>query len=731
MDSEKTDADLAAFIAEALTSLGKSQDLDTLFQVLFGVAENRLKAHGISFWLHNTSEHCIQCLNLIGEHPPSLAEGHTISLDDKAGSNPFSQLTRRVLAISGSDVPDQLGRFGILNESTQTIYLAPLFLGSQMLGVLLLESNEPVASGSSIELLEGCLPLLALAVSALSRDPIQDKRLLQMRLLHQITEKALMSLNLDDLLDSTARLLRNYFHYYNVYIFIYNPEKDILDLRAIAGEFEDRISLPMSLHTQEGCTGHAYRTHKTYYARDTRTDPEYRPEFSGPVEALSELAVPIMQGDNVLGILNAQANEPNSFDEFDIESMNTLGNELASAIMRANDYEILKNYSQQLETYQTQMEQDLRVSEQILNMNVPMDFVSPNLDSTLHFRAHHSIGGDIVLLRLSGEYSYIIVGDVSGHGISSALISTSTFSFVDNMLTRSPTVEAVVLSLNDFWTVNFRDLGYYATFFIGRVHNATGAMEYVNCSHPRPILYQNSSGMLTTLDNTVPPVGLFDLDEEAQVSRQWLKLSPGDKLALYTDGLLSEFPTPSRFSESDLHTLISRFSNLPHPIFHQFVLWNLRKMRRGLKPDDDEVFLSLSYSSLPKVGHYLNSMDQTLKLIRKVGRLNLGLNLPGVALGRLMTVLEETALALLARKRDDGPPPRVFVSIDFQPKRFNVTLLDANLYLAEENLLEIDGAVPPLEKQLPSGALQMVKNKVPDVQIKKIEKGLLFVCPLE
>ncbi len=731
MASGKTDVDFTSFATEALGSLSKSQNLENLFEVFYRTASEHLGARSMSFWVYSAAEHSIRSKYLIGDHLSSLTKGHVISLDEETEQNPFSKLSRRMVVLSGKEVPRQLGAFGILPEDIKTAYLAPVVLGAQLLGIIVLASTEPPASKDSVEMLEECLPLVALAFSALSHEPAQDKRLLQMRLLHQITEKALMSLNLDDLLDSTARLLRSYFHYYNVYIFIYDQENDILDLRALAGEFEDRITLPMSLRIHEGCTGRAFRTHKTYYARDVRTDPEYRPEFPGPLEALSELAAPIMQGDNILGVLNVQANEPDSFDEFDIESINTLANELASAIMRANDYEILKNYSQQLETYQSQMEQDLRVSEQILNMNVPMDFVSPNLDSTLHFHAHHSIGGDIALLRMSGEHSYIIVGDVSGHGISSALISTSTFSYLDNMLARSPTVEAVVLTLNDFWTANFKELGYYATFFVGRVHNATGAMEYVNCSHPKPILYQNSSGTLTNLDNTVPPIGLFDLDKEAQVNRQWLKLAPGDKLTLYTDGLLSEFPEPGRFSESDLHTLISRFSNLPHPIFHQFVLWNLRKMRRGSKPDDDEVFLSLSYSSVPKVGHYLNSMDQTLKLIRKVGRLTLGMNLPGAALGRLMTVLEETALALLARKRDDGPPPRVFVSIDFQPKRFNVTLLDANLYLAEENLLEVDGSVPPLEKQLPSGALQMVKNKVPDVQIKKIEKGLLFVCPLE
>jgi serine phosphatase RsbU (regulator of sigma subunit) len=405
--------------------------------------------------------------------------------------------------------------------------------------------------------------------------------------------------------------------------------------------------------------------------------------------------------------------------------MNTLANELASAIMRARDYEILKNYSQQLEMYQTQIEQDLRISEQILHMNIPMEFVSPNLDATLHFRAHHSIGGDIVLLQLVGDYSYIIVGDVSGHGISSALISTSTFSYLDNMLAQGPTIESLVQNLNEFWVSNFHELGYYATFFAARLHNALGSLEYVNCAHPRPVLLQRNSGTLAALEHSIPPIGMFDLDKEASVSRQWVKLAPGDKLVLYTDGVLNEFPGQPAFTDQDLQLLISRFQHLPHAAFHQFVLWNMRKHRQGIKPDDDEVFLSLSYTAHPTVSHYVENMDQTLQLIQKISYLGKVLNLPTSQLIKLTGILEETVLALLARKREATLPPRLFIS------KFNLTMYDANLFLNEESFNETAGEIPPLERQLPREALKLVKSKLPEVEIKKLDKGLMFVCPLD
>jgi hypothetical protein len=124
-------------------------------------------------------------------------------------------------------------------------------------------------------------------------------------------------------------------------------------------------------------------------------------------------------------------------------------------------------------------------------------------------------------------------------------------------------------------------------------------------------------------------------------------------------------------------------------------------------------------------------MDQTLQLIQKISHLGKVLFLPTSQLIKLTGILEETVLALLARKREAALPPRLFVSIDFQPKKFNLTMYDANLFLNEESFIEAANEIPPLERQLPREALKLVKSKLPEVEIKKLDKGLMFVCPLD
>jgi len=722
---------LNEFTRAVVEEATRGPSADGCLELLARVAAKHLGAYKTGFWRYLLSENSVECVHAWGPQEQGVKKGERLPIDSEVTSYILQGLSRKIRTLPAAVIRERFPRAPLLERQARTLYVAPLFLRNELLGAFTFECDREAVDEETLDAFKRYVDAVALGYGGIRRERGSTKRLLHMKLLHEITGKALMTLNLNELLESTVTLLKNYFFYYNVYIFLYDHEQDVLSLKAVAGEYKERIKLPMSLRSTQGCVGVAYRTKDIYYCRDTRTDPAYVPEFPDVQEALSEIAVPIVQGDNVLGVLDVQADRPESFDQFDLESMSALTNELASAITRARDYEILKNFSEQLRVYQQQMDQDLRISEQILNMNVPLDFVSPQVDTALHFRAHRSIGGDIVLLRAAGEYSYLLLGDVSGHGISSALISTSSFSFLSNLLAGAPTVEQLVQMLNDFWLANFKELGYYATFFIGRLHNATGSFEYINCAHPRAIFYQLSSGAATELDHGVPPIGFFELDAEAAIRQQWVKFAAGDKLVLYTDGFLREFPQPGRFTDEDVRTLVTRFGSLPHAIFHQFILWNARRMRHGVAPADDEVLLSLCYNAHPTIGHYLDNIDQTLSLIRKVGRMGMSLGVPGETLDQLNSILEETALALLARKKQAPVIPRLFVSVDFQPRKFNLTLLDANMFLKEENFAEFPQSIPPLEKQLPEGSLKLIKGRAPRVEIKRIEKGLLFSCPFE
>jgi len=725
------DEALKEFSARIVKECERSRSFEPALSLFFQLLKDTLSAFKLCFWRFTPNNDAVVNELVLGEVKDGVKLGDRIPLDSEKATLFLSFLSHKPKVLPAEQIRKMFVGETLVENHCVTCYFIPLFIYTELLGCFSVESSAPPVSQKVLSRLENFVSAVGFAFSGVYRETRATKRLLQMRLLHQITERALMRLDLKDLLDTAVTLLKNYFLYYNVYIFIYKPEEDALVMTSMAGEYADKIKLPFILKPSEGCVGTAFRTRKTYYCRDVREDPTYVCEIPGVREALSEIAVPIMQGTNILGVLDVQVDKPNSFDQFDIESMETLASEIASAIIRAYDYEILRNYSTQLESYQIQMERDLKISEQILSMNLPRDFISVFLDHTLYFRAHHSIGGDIVLLKSSDEYCYVIVGDVSGHGISSALISTSTYSYLNNVLVRSPSVETLVYQFNQFWQAHFKDLGYYVTMFAGRLHNLSGNFEYINCAHPPPFYYSTETRSVVPMERQLPPVGLFELDSDAEIQRSWIRLHKDDRLVFYTDGLLREYPLPSRFREEDLKTAILRFGHYPEEIFHQFLLWTVQKSSKEITSADDEVLLTMCYTGSPTVSGYVENAEHALTLTRKVNLISSLVGIDPQTITALEVLLEETLFALLARKNEAVITPRIFVHLDFLPRKFNLRLLDANLFLQEEGMAQAVAEIPPFEEQLPLGTLKLIKGKMPSVEIKKIEKGLLFVYPCE
>jgi len=180
-----------------------------------------------------------------------------------------------------------------------------------------------------------------------------------------------------------------------------------------------------------------------------------------------------------------------------------------------------------------------------------------------------------------------------------------------------------------------------------------------------------------------------------------------------------------------LKTAILRFGHYPEEIFHQFLLWTVQKSSKEITSADDEVLLTMCYTGSPTVSGYVENAEHALTLTRKVNLISSLVGIDPQTITALEVLLEETLFALLARKNEAVITPRIFVHLDFLPRKFNLRLLDANLFLQEEGMAQAVAEIPPFEEQLPLGTLKLIKGKMPSVEIKKIEKGLLFVYPCE
>ena len=144
------------------------------------------------------------------------------------------------------------------------------------------------------------------------------------------------------------------------------------------------------------------------------------------------------------------------------------------------------------------------------------------------------VGGDYFdFLNLGPQRLGLIIGDVSGKGIAAALLMANLQASLRSQSALAfDQPEALLRSVNRLFFDNTGD-NAYASLLFAEYDDATRRLRYANCGHLSGLLLR-SDGKVEQLESTSTLLGLF---REWDCSMQEQELSPGDVLALYTDGL--------------------------------------------------------------------------------------------------------------------------------------------------------------------------------------------------
>jgi serine phosphatase RsbU (regulator of sigma subunit) len=144
------------------------------------------------------------------------------------------------------------------------------------------------------------------------------------------------------------------------------------------------------------------------------------------------------------------------------------------------------------------------------------------------------IGGDYYdYIPIDAHTIQVIVADVSGKGVPAALLMCATAAAMRlgtnqdrNMLEQVQRLNTGILSVSDEER--------YVTLLIAEIDTRKRMIHYVNCGHNPALLFRASTGMLTRLNSSCPPIGLSP-EEICELASA--DLSPGDMVLFYTDGV--------------------------------------------------------------------------------------------------------------------------------------------------------------------------------------------------
>jgi len=162
----------------------------------------------------------------------------------------------------------------------------------------------------------------------------------------EVSAAASTILETDHLLQAVVDLSKERFGFYHAHIYLLNEAGDTLVLASGAGEVGRQMvaegrSIP--LDREQSLVARAAREKQGVTVNDVTQAPDFLPHPLLP-DTRSELAVPMMVGENVLGVLDVQSELVGRFTEADVAIQTTLASQIASAIQNARSYtEIQRN----------------------------------------------------------------------------------------------------------------------------------------------------------------------------------------------------------------------------------------------------------------------------------------------------------------------------------------------------------------------------------------------------
>jgi diguanylate cyclase (GGDEF)-like protein len=205
----------------------------------------------------------------------------------------------------------------------------PMLDKDQLLGVIYVESTKQSDfTAEDVQTLQTFANQVATSLQKARLYATTQQHLHVMTTLQSVSHVVTSSLELDEILNNVLELLKVSFGY--TYISIYLLDGDRLQLGAELGYPQDLIisEIPITI----GIVGRAVRTRLPQYIEDVNKDESFLRASS---EIKSEICVPLLRKDHVLGVLNVESKEEDPLDERDVNLLTALAGPLAIAIDNA------------------------------------------------------------------------------------------------------------------------------------------------------------------------------------------------------------------------------------------------------------------------------------------------------------------------------------------------------------------------------------------------------------
>ena len=250
----------------------------------------------------------------------------------------------------------------------------------------------------------------------------------------------------------------------------------------------------------------------------------------------------------------------------------------------------LRQANIQLEARERAMDEDLLLAARVQQSLAPQSLAWAAASVETYYHAARTIGGDYGVVAPGDDYLTLVVGDVSGHGIGSALVANRIYTETISMIEANVELTPMLQHLNRFVFHNLGSSVMYFTLAAARLSRDGRSLQFSSAGHPPAfILRPGEAPRFLQSANTI--LGCFP-DAVTQESAVEIALEAGDRLMLYTDGFTENFNSAREMlGVEGLAEVAREASTLPLSEMKQRILDRVAAWRDGPATDDMSLIL--------------------------------------------------------------------------------------------------------------------------------------------
>ncbi len=323
-------------------------------------------------------------------------------------------------------------------------------------------------------------------------------------------------------------------------VLLVDPATEELYFELVIGENGESVR-EIRLKPGEGLAGAVATSGEAIIVNDPAGDPRWSSRVSdrSGVATRNLLCVPIVYRGYVTGVLQALNKKSGSFTERDKQLLSRVAAPVAVALENAQLYEALTHSIDVLKSTtadKDRMESELRIAGDIQLSFLPREPVPSRMDcgvSAVLLPAKQAGGDFYNYMALTDELLFFTLGDVSDKGVPAALFMAATITLLKGAVFPGMTPAELLSRVND--TLCKDEPAMFATVVCGMLNTVTGELVLSEGGHCPPYLMKKDGSIEALKLPKGMPLGSWP---EANYRDMTLQLLPGDRLLLYSDGII-------------------------------------------------------------------------------------------------------------------------------------------------------------------------------------------------